>query len=176
MSTTVKIGLYAAGIGLLFWAITAARKKAQEWATKITFKIISFGKPELRSGNLSVPLLVRITNLSPLVIPIDNMVISLSVLKNGMYSTVGKTDPSGAFTITQGDKDITLYPRVDVAKLNPFKGVSTGTNLLTTITNVLSNQNPLLDVKIDADITVQGVTVTETVMQKIYLNQLLNAA
>lgn len=173
MSNAVKITLYALGIGALYWLIVNGKQKLSEWGNKITFKIVSFGRPEVRSGNFSVPLVVRITNQSPVAIPLSNLVIKISQLKNGMYHTVGMTDPTGPFTIKQGDNDLTLYPRVDIAQLNPLSNAG---NILNSVLNVLTNQNPLLDLKVDADITVQGLTFTETTTQKIYLNKLLNAA
>lgn len=171
MSTPVKIALYASGIGALYWLITQAQSKLNEWSNKISFKIISFGVPELRMGTLSVPLLVRITNLTPVSIPITDFALTLSILKKGQYQAVGRTDNTGPFTINPGDQNITLYPRLDIAKLNPE-----GSNLLTAAVNILSNKNPLLDLKIDAEINVKGLIVTESQTQQIYLNKLLNAA
>lgn len=172
MDTLLKYALYATGLGLVIYFAHKASQKASEWVNKITFKIVDFQLPTYAAGKFTVPLLVRITNASPLMAPIQNVLIKLSALRNSNFIEFGQVN-SGPFTLYPGTFNQSFLPVLDVGKLNPF---SPNGNLLTNITQVLSNTNPLVDIKIDTTVIIEGVALpTQTERKQLYLKQLLAA-
>jgi len=171
LSNTAKIALTVTGLGLAYWIFTQAKAKASEWANKINFKVTSFGKPALSpGGKLSVPLQIRITNIAPIAVPLDNAKVKLFLLRNGIYTPIGETDPTGPVNINaSGDTAVTLYPHIDINKLRPVIG-----NVAETITNLINNTSALLDLKAESEITIQGYVIAQSTSTKVYLKDVLN--
>lgn len=169
MDSTLKFGLITALFGALVYGLHKATQKASEWTRAIAFRVVDFGLPTFGSGQLAVPLVVRITNNSPLMAPIQNVLVLLSVLRNNSWVAFGQIN-SGPFTLHPGTSNHTFL----ASKLNPF-GASG--NQLQTITQVLLNQNPVADVKIDTTVQIEGVALpTHTERKPLYLKQLLALA
>lgn len=174
MSNPVKIALYAAGIGILYWAITTAQKTLSDWAGKLTYKILSIGTPVINQGKASLPIKVVIFNPTPFTAPIDNVKISLSLLRNGMYVPFGKAS-SGVVNLEPGNIEKTLYAVIDLAQV--IGRQSTVDSRLTTVLNVLSNTQSLADIKTEVTVTIKGVDLpAQSFNQKIYLTDLLRNA
>lgn len=172
MSNTAKIALTLTGIGLLYLAITKAKETASEWANKINFKIVSVGKPSLSpKGQLSLPLQIRITNVAPISVPLDNAKVKLFLLRNGIYMPLGETDPTGPVTINaSGDTTVVLYPHIDINKLKPV----IGGNVAAAIASLVNNTSALLDLKAESEITIQGYVIAQSTSTKVYLKDILN--
>jgi len=167
MSTPVKIALYAAGIGALIYIV---RMVSNQWANKLTVAFQSIGIPVYRSGNLALPVTLKVSNLTPVAIPVTNLQAALYILKNGVYQLVGQTENTGPFTINPGNNPLTLYPTINLSALVPQS--VTVLNVL----NTLANYNPIATVRIVAKVNVQGYEFEEATEHKIMYNQLYQNA
>lgn len=172
MDGILKIGIISALFGAAVYFVTQATKKASEWVNKITLSVVDVGIPSVTGGQLRLPLTVRIKNDSPLMAPIQNVKVFLSVLRNGSYVPLG-TANTGAFTLTSGTINQTVQSVIDVSKLNPL---SAGGDKLATLTQVISNQNAALDVKAEVTVTIEGIDLPkQTQVTQLYLKQILAA-
>lgn len=164
-STAAKVGILA----LVATAIAAlayyGKRTVNEWADKLSVKFISIGAPSLRTGLLSVPIAVEIQNDTPIGIAIDNLVIRL--LRNNQV--FGYTQNTGPFTVAVGKTPLTLHSSIQLSNIIP-----TG-NVFQQVTNVLSNQSPLIDFVVEITTTVGGINLVVSKPQAFYLNDLINA-
>lgn len=180
MSNLVKYTLAAVVVGGIVYLVTKGAQTVKDWTNKISIRIAQFGKPSVSSGTLRLPVVVRISNPSPLYAPIDGVAVKLFFLRSGMYVPFGSAPRSAPFELKpNGDTDVTLNPSIDLKALNPFTGglnLSSLSNLLSQAQNLITGSNPLIDIKVEATITVQGFDLVEETNSKIYLNQILNAA
>jgi len=166
MNTAVKVGLFAAvatGIGLLLYKGT---QTATEWANKLSVSFTSVAKPAFKLGLLTLPVNVQINNPTPLFAPIDSVKIRL--LRSGL--PFGETQPSAPFQIESNTvTPLTLYPTITLKNILP-QG-----NILAQVTNVLSNQNPVVDFVTEITVRIQGYDIVINRPTKLYLTDLLNA-
>lgn len=177
MSSTGKIALIAGAIGLAIYLVKAGKQTITDWAEKITVKLHQFGKPVFQSNQLSIPLILRISNPSPLQAPIQSVAVRLFFLRNGMYQPFGYAPPTQPFYLNaQGTTDVAIQPVIDVAKLNPFTGSTSVSSLINNLNNLITGNNPLIDIKLEFTIMIEGYEVVQSATTKLYLNQLLNAA
>lgn len=166
MSTPVKIALTAAGIGALIYIV----RNLNTWANKITVAFQSIGIPVYRSGNMALPVTLKVSNLTPIGIPINNLQAALYILKNGVYQLVGQTENTGPFTINPGNNPLTVYPTINLSALVP-QNVS-----VLNILNTLANYAPAATIRIVAKVNVQGYEFEETTDHKLMYNQLYQNA
>jgi hypothetical protein len=171
VSNIFKVTIGAVIIGSLIYLFKEGSDKASQWASQVSVKITGYGKPTFYNGQLALPVQLQIFNPSPLDIPITDFKINLFVSQQGQYNPLGYTLPTGNITLRPGANNVTLYPSVDITKLNPL---ANGTSLQTLIA-LVQNTNPLLDVKADALINIKGFSITQTFTQKIYFDDLVNA-
>ena len=177
MSSLVKYTLIAVGIGGLVYLFKKGKATVTDWAERLNLRIVQFGKPTMSGANLSVPLKVRISNPSPLYAPIQSVSVRLFFLRNGMYTPFGASPATAPFELKPNDDtDITVQPVIDLSALNPFTGKLNLSNIFSQVNNLVSGNNPLIDVKAEVTINIEGFEVVEEATTKIYLNQLLNAA
>lgn len=169
---TGKLIAIAAVLTTVVWLTYEATQKVRQWAQAIATQIVDFQLPSMQAGKLTIPVKVRITNNSPLVASLQNVYVRLSILRNGTYQEFG-TAHSGPFLLKSGITDQFFYPVIDPSKFNPL---SANGNLLQNISQVLTNKEALVDVKIETIVTVEGFTLDPQVEQKkLYLKQLLAA-
>lgn len=178
MNSLVKYTLIAAGIGGILYLVKLGKDTVNQWSEKFNLRIVQFGKPTLSGGNLSVPLKVRISNPAPVGATIQSASVKLFYLRNGMYVPFGVAPPTAPFHLMgNGDTDIMVNPVIDLNALDPFTGGGFNlNNLFAQIKNLATGQNPLIDVKAEVAITIEGFEIVEETTSKIYLNQLINAA
>lgn len=172
MSPVVKIGLITAIIGGAIYALKTASNKALEWAKSVTFQVTGFQMPGVINGKLVMPITVNVGNGSPLTININKVLIKLSVLRSGNYYPFGEIT-NGGFALQPGVSLQTFYPVIDLKKL----GLFTVGNITSDILSVIGSKNPLLDVKIETIVTVEGYALpAQGVVKQLYLKQLLALA
>lgn len=178
MNKLVKYTLIAAGIGGILYLAKLGKDTFNQWAEKFNLRIVQFGKPTLTGGNLSIPLKVRISNPAPVGATIQSASVKLFYLRNGMYIPFGIAPPTPPFHLmANADTDITVNPVIDLNALDPFTGGGFNlNNLFTQVSNLIKGHNPLIDVKAEVAIDVEGFEIVEETTSKIYLNQLINAA
>lgn len=166
MSTPVKFAAAAAIIGVLvFFA-----RSINQWAKKITIAFQSIGIPAFRNGRMALPVTLKVSNLTPLSIPINNIQAALFIMRNGAWHLLGQTENTGPVNINPGDNPLTIYPAIDLAMLTP-QNVT-----VLTLLNTLANYNPIATVRIVAKVNVQGYEFEETTDHKIMYNQLYQNA
>lgn len=167
MGTPVKIALYAVGIGILYYAITTAQKTLSDWAGKLTYKIVKIGAPVINAGKASLPIAVGIFNPTPFTAPIDDVKITLSLLRNGMYVPFGKAS-SGVVSLEPGSIEKTLYAVIDLQQIIAYAKTLNVATLLT---------SPGTDIKTDVIVTIKGIDLpAQSFTQKIYLTDLVKNA
>lgn len=174
MKSIIKFSLIAAAIGGLVYLVNAGKNQVSDWANKVAIKFNSIGKPQIKNGNITIPVAIDVTNPSPLAIPIDNISGKFFVFRNGMWQPFGNILPSGQITFVPGTTTQTFFPVIDIAKLNPINSVGAGiqafTNLLNTGGQVTAR------IKIDVALVVKGFEVNQSIEQLLNLNDLLRAA
>lgn len=172
LTTGAKIGLFTVAAGAIAAALYYGKQTFSEWGQKLKVKIASVGRPALSpTGKLSIPLVLRITNVAPVGVTLDNATVKLLLPRDGSYTLVGQTDPTGPITINaSGDTNVNVFPHIDLDKLKP---VIVG-SISNTLTNLLTNTSALLDLKVESKITIQGYDIAQSTFTKIYLSDLLN--
>lgn len=170
MSTTKKL-LLVAGLTALTVVLVKGATTAKKWAGQITIKIVEFFQPTIKNGLLIVPVKVRVINPSPLFAPVQSASVKLFYLRNGMFVPFAQAPPTPGFDINPNQStDVTLFPEINVKALgSAFGGSNTVSNWLA----VLSNQNPLIDIKLEVTITIAGISFTEEEFKQVYLKQLV---
>lgn len=168
MTTTAKV-LIVTGLGAAAFVLLKGAQKAKAWAGQITVQLIDFFQPSIKDNVFTLPVKLRINNPSPLFAPIQSASLKMFYLKNGMYVPFGQAPPTQGFNINPNEStDVTLFPQINLSAFNPFSGSNTLNNLL----SVLSNQNPLLDVKLELTVTITGIPITQDIFKQVYLKQL----
>lgn len=168
MGTPLKFAVAAVILGGLAFIVNATTQKLSQWASKITYKIISIGSPIISAGKATLPLRVSISSPSILYVPIQDIKASIFYLKNGMWVPFARAN-SGAFELTQGTIEKTIYPVLDLSKLTGLVNQN-----IATVLNFLTQKSELLTIKCDVVINIQGVDLpTQSFQQKIFLTDLL---
>lgn len=158
MTTGWKIAIGAGVIGAIYLVATKGKQLISEWAGKINFTIVKF-----------FPLVVRINNPTPIYAPVQSVTLKAYYLKNGMYVPFASAPPTKPFNITPNSStDVTVHPTLDLKALNPFTGGSVESAI-----NIIANQNPLIDIKVELTINIAGASFVEEAKTKIYLSDLL---
>jgi hypothetical protein len=147
LNTGLKIGLFG-GAALLVMFIANKAKAGKELAQNISYRIIGFGVPQIKSFVLSVPLVARITNPTQHSITIDKVAVTGSYL-NGKTWQPSATAVFNNVTINPGDTDKQFLATVD------FKALAK--NVLSQVDKLLTSG--YIDVKADVLITVGGITL-----------------
>ena len=175
MNNLVKYTLIAAAIGGVVYLVKLGKDSAVAYAGKISFKIKEFGKPSIKSGQLTVPLVVRITNPTLLMAPIRSVAVKLFYLRNGIYTPFASAPPTAPFTIKSNEStDVSIFPTVDLQKLKAL--LPTGmdfSNILSTVNNLFTGANPIIDVKAEVTINIEGYETVQEATQKLYLTDFL---
>jgi len=175
VNSLVKYTLIAAAIGGVVYLVKMAKDEAIAYAGKIAFKIKEFGKPTLKNGQLTVPLVVRITNPTLLMAPIKSVGVKLFFLRNGIYHPFASAPATAPFTIKANEStDVNIFPTVDLEKLKTL--LPTGlnfNNLLSTVNNLFTGTNPLIDVKAEVTINIEGYETVQEATQKLYITDFL---
>lgn len=174
MNQILKFSILAAVIGGVIYLINAGKNQVTEWADKITVKFAGIGKPQLRSGNVTIPITLAIYNPAPLAIPVDNISGKIFLLRNSLWQPVGNLLPSGAVAFAPGETRQTFFPVIDLAKLNPITSVASAIQAATNLLNTGGQVNASL--KIEVLVNVKGFEFTQSAEQSINLNELYRAA
>lgn len=154
MNTAVKVGLWAVGIGVLFY-IGKKSSEAYDLVKGIAFRIVDFGIPKISGSVLSVPLKLGITNETDTSFTIDNVNIAVSILQKGNYLSVGGANINNV-VVGAGFTHKDFIAQVDLKKLT--------SNILDTLSTVLSSN--AIDLKADVLITTKGVTLPVQTLTK----------
>ena len=147
MNTAVKVGLWAAGIGVLLW-IGKKSTEAVQFVQGLTYRITGFGTPKISSQILSVPLRVAITNPTATSLQVDNVNISLSILQKNTYKVVGGANVNQV-SVAPGVTTKEFVAQIDLRALT--------SNFLDTLNTIA--QSSALSVKADVLVTIKGVTL-----------------
>ncbi len=141
LSTIVKFGIAAAAIGLAYMGYDYARKVS----SRFNFEIVGYKKPKISGWNLTIPLVIRFTNPTPIQIAADRVLADIFIKKAGQWVAAARIDQ--AVKVPSGKTDQEVYPVLNLASI--FGG-----NILNTLTSFLQNaQTRTLDIR--ADVTVQ---------------------
>lgn len=174
MNQILKITLFTAIIGGIVYLLKAGKDQVSEWADKITIKFAGIGRPQLRNGNVTIPVTLAITNPAPLPIPVDNISGKIFLLRNSLWQPVGNILPSGAVAFAPGESRQTFFPVIDLSKINPITSVASAIRAATNFLNTGGQVNA--KIKIDVTVNVKGFEFTQSQEQSINLNELYRAA
>lgn len=143
MNTVLKLGLFAA-IGLLVWGVAKA-------VDKFTVELISFGKPSLRNYALTVPLVIRFNNPTPVPVSIDRFFADIFVKKGDQFVKAGVLNQP--LDIPGGVSDGVLFPVINLDTI--FGG-----NFLNTASFVAELlRQKIVTVRVDYTPIIQGVAL-----------------
>jgi len=156
MNTWAKVGIAAAVLGGVAYAIFAGAKSIVEG---ITYKVTKFGIPQVSGTTITIPITMRLSNASIVPIPVEQIQLDLSYRQNGVYISAGHLVHAG-FDLNPGDQEVTLYPTLDVKALL--------TNVVDTLKTALTRQ--ALSIKTDVLITIKGITATDTLYNDVPVN------
>lgn len=154
MNKALKIGLWAAGIGLLFY-IGKKSKEVYDLTKGVTFRLVDFGIPSIKNFVLSLPLKLQITNPTAGSLTLDNVTIAVSAMLGTQYQPIGGSSIDKV-TITPGVSTKDIVAKMD---LKALKNISLDTIISTLATRALG-------VKADVLITTNGVTLPTQVLTK----------
>lgn len=174
MNQILKFTLIAAAIGGLVYLLKSGKDQVTDWANKISIKFAGIGRPQLRSGNVTIPITLAITNPAPLAIPVDNITGKIYLFRNSLWQPVGNLLPSGAVAFAPGETRQTFFPVIDLSKINPITSVASAIKAATNFLNAGGQVNAQL--KIEVTVNIKGFEFTQSQEQAINLNELYRAA
>jgi hypothetical protein len=170
----LKFTLIAAAIGGLVYLLKSGKDQVTDWAKSISIKFEGIGRPQLRSGNVTIPITLSIYNPAPLAIPVDNISGKIFLLRNSLWQPVGNILPSGAVAFAPGETRQTFFPVIDLSKINPITSVASAIKAATNFLNTGGQVNAQL--KIEVTVHIKGFEFTHSQEQSINLNELYRAA
>jgi hypothetical protein len=141
LNSLVKLSIAAAAIGLVYMGVDYARKAA----SRFNFEVVGYGKPTFSGWNLTVPLVIRFTNPTPIPIAADRVLADIYINKAGQWVAAARIDQP--VTIASGKTDYTIFPVLNLA--NIFGG-----NIFNTVSAIAQGiQSKVLEIR--ADVTIQ---------------------
>jgi hypothetical protein len=157
LNATVKLGIAAVVVGLLFVAARAVG--LNDLANKLQYKIVGFGKHSFSGSVLSVPLTARLVNNTNEQVSIDSLRIALSLWKVDRYVLAGWSDIT-QINIMPGTIDKSFVASADLKAI--------AQDALNTITNILATR--LVKIKVDITPTIAGVQLPpQTIIKDVQL-------
>ena len=157
LTTPVKISIGLVLVAALFLAARAVGLK--DLASKLSYKIIGFGRPGRSGEILSIPLTARITNQSSEQLTVDAVQIVVSHFSKDRFIESGGANITG-FTLVPGFVDKTFTATANLKSL--------AQNALDTLSTLITNR--AIRIKADVTLTVAGVKLpTQTIIQDVQL-------
>lgn len=116
--------------GIVIAGITLLSSQLRQFKDSVSFFISAIGIPKFTSGFLEIPATVSFVNASPYNINVDQIMITIYRLTNGIWQNIGTSNPGGRVSIPSGSTtDVVFSPRISLLQgffpsLNAF--ISTG--------------------------------------------------
>lgn len=147
LTTTAKILGGGAIIALVWWGA----KYLQNAAKNFQFDVTGYGRPQIQSTFLTVPLLVKFTNPTPIPVSVDNFRADIYLNKNGTYVPAGFV--AQALTVPPGTTEQWINPSVDLKAI--FGGDMVGTGIF--LAQLLAKK--AIDIRTDISVVFAGITL-----------------
>lgn len=149
MGTVIKLGILAAIVGGVIYAVHFAKNAA----SALSLSVIGYSNPSLNNWILTVPIVVRFTNPTPVPINLDNVLADLYVKKSSQWIKAGNVNQPLA--IPSGVSDQVVTAKVSLTTL--FGG-----NLFQTIAGIASViKNKMVSVRTDITATYGLLTLPQ---------------
>lgn len=159
LSTIVKVAVGASVIGLVFLAYRYVKNAMANFDVEIT----GYGTPKVSNLSVTVPLIVKFKNPTPIPIKADKVLAEVYIQKNNQF--VKAATVNQALTIQPGKSTQNIFPVIDLKSI--FGG-----NILNTATSVISmlNSKKIL-VKADVTVLYKGIALpTQTITEELPLS------
>jgi len=145
LGTLLKLSIGAAVIGLGFLAYRASKFALANF----DFKIVGYGKPIVSNLSVTIPIVIKFTNPTPIPISLDQVLADIYIKKNGAYVKAAQINQP--VNIPAGVSNQNIFPVIDLNSI--FGG-----NILDTINSITSTiQSRILNIRTDVTILYKGI-------------------
>lgn len=173
VNSAIKISLLTVAIGAVVFLLQAGKNQITQWADQLVIKFAGIGKPQMRNGNVTLPITLLITNPAPVPVPVSNVYGTLFIFRNTLWQPIGQIAPTGAITIAPGTNSQTIFPIVDITKL---LGINSWGNVLQSLNTFVLSGQVAAKIKADVTVNVQGFEFNQSLEQAVNLNEFISAA
>lgn len=158
LGTIIKLSIGAVIVGLGFLAYRASKFALANF----DFKIVGYGKPTISNLRLTVPIVIKFTNPTPIPISLDQVLADIYINKNGQYVKAAQINQP--INIPAGTTNQNIFPVIDLNSI--FGG-----NVLDTINSIASvMKTKVVNVRTDVTTIFKGIALPrQTFIQDVPL-------
>jgi hypothetical protein len=158
LNTIVKVAVGASVIGLVFLAYRYVKNAMANFDVEIA----GYGTPKISNLSVTIPLVVKFKNPTPIPINADKVLAEIYIKKNNAF--VKAATVNQALTIQPGTSTQNIFPVIDLKSI--FGGNVFDT--FTSVTSMISSKKII--VKADVTVLYKGIALpTQTLIEELPL-------